>query len=360
MPESGDPGQQAHSHATRQSAMSQADKDRLHQQELNSRAAVVQLNQDKLELAKTKAATELLKEQRQSAEDEHTRAQDAERDAEAREVARHTREQEAKREEREAKREDRAHALELEKQKHILDAAESAAKRQRQQANQAQPQASGAQGTSASASSSHTALSPDTQQNALLSALLPAINGIQTSLAAAHRQNSAPQIQDLKKDIISAVEAKSIDNGPSTLKVTIDPNKVDSIENLYTNIRTQANTLSQAKEILQNYMAGERRLQTDEVLEKLRGLIDTAETEGVSQATHLPTVVVDLVRAIEWQPGRPQYWCDLCRKHGSHSTERCFKANPAWNGFPTGHNQQQNQQHNRGGPPPPGHPQRRH
>ena len=355
MPESGDPGQQAHSHSTRQAAMSQADKDKLHQQELNGRAAVVQLNQDKLELAKTKAATELLKEQRQSAEAEHNRAQDAERDADAREVARHTREQEAKREEREAKREERAYALELEKQKRNLDVAESAAKRQRQQA-----QASGAQGTSASASFSQAALSPDTQQNALLSALLPAINGIQTSLAAAHRANSAPQIQNLKNDIISTVAAKSIDNGPSTFKVTIDPNKVDSVENLYKDIRTQANTLSQAKEILQNFMAGERRLQTDEVLDKLRGLIDAAETEGVSQATHFPTVAGDLVRAIEWQPGRPQHWCDLCRKHGSHSTERCFKASPAWNGFPTGHNQQQNQQHNRGGPPPPGHPQRRH
>ena len=357
MPESGDPGQQAHSHSTRQATMTQAEKDKLHQQELNSRAAVVQLNQDKLDLAKTKAATELLKEQRQSAEAEHNRAQDAERDAEAREVARHTREQEAKREEREAKREERAHALELEKQKHILDAAESAAKRQRQQANQAQPQASGAQGTSAPSASANATSSASSQHENLI---LSSLSAIATSIQLSNRQANAPQIQELKKDIIAAVATKSIDNGPSTMKVTIDPNKVDSIENLYTDIRTQAKTLSQAKEILQNYMAGERRLQTDEVLDKLRGLIDTAETEGVSQATHFPTVVGDLVRAIEWQPGRPQYWCDLCHKHGSHSTERCFKANPAWNGFPTGHNQQQNQQHNRGGPPPPGHPQRRY
>ena len=84
----------------------------------------------------------------------------------------------------------------------------------------------------ASSSSNATPSSNSQQQNLILSSL----SAIATSIQASTRQANAPQVQDLKKLVIDQVSSKSIDNGPSTFKVTVDPNKVDSIENLHANI----------------------------------------------------------------------------------------------------------------------------
>lgn len=317
-----------HGYDTRRKAVEQAVSDTISAEEARSRALAKEEDLVKVKIAQEKQAAAIRKAQH-------------ERDAAS---AKATQEHELRVLEAQAKLLEAKEVSEQKKRDHDLrmkradrdeDAASAPKRGKTQAAPQPPPPTAESLAATVAASSSGT--------------LTELTSGITNALR--QQTSSAMDPKQFIKEISTAADSLTNQDQPPSVKVSIPPQAANSVAALHQDIVSHAATVDQAKALFASFIKSSDNAKTSKAMADLGALIDQAEKAGKQIVESFPPTLTEAIREIQIAPGRPIYWCALCNKYGSHSTERCFKrTDHPWSGpFRDGP---------RGGPPPQGPPPR--